>query len=71
MNISEEIHDVPHSDPSQAVVRRFVSEAAYFRAEKRGFAPGFAEQDWLEAEKQIEKEFKSILAGYYDFLYMR
>ena len=27
--------------------------AAYFRAEKRGFAPGGELQDWLEAEREI------------------
>jgi hypothetical protein len=32
-----------------------IAEAAYYRAEKRGFAPGHAEQDWLEAEKEIDK----------------
>lgn len=32
---------------------RMVAEAAYFIAEKRGFIPGCAEQDWAEAERQI------------------
>lgn len=71
MNILEEIKIVPQADPGLAVIRRFISEAAYFRAERRGFAPGLEEQDWLEAEKEIKKEFKSYMAGYYDFLYMR
>jgi hypothetical protein len=31
-----------------------VAEAAYYRAEKRGFAPGGDLQDWLEAEAQME-----------------
>jgi len=30
-----------------------VAEAAYFRAEKRGFLPGFELHDWLEAEREI------------------
>ncbi len=30
-----------------------IEEAAYYKAEKRGFAPGFEILDWLEAEKQI------------------
>jgi hypothetical protein len=33
--------------------RRKVAEAAYYRAERRGFAPGAAETDWLEAEQEI------------------
>ena len=34
--------------------RRRVSEAAYYRSERRGFAPGQEEEDWLEAEKEID-----------------
>lgn len=32
---------------------RFVAQAAYFRAEKRGFAPGCELQDWIEAEAEV------------------
>jgi hypothetical protein len=32
---------------------RFVAQAAYFRAEKRGFAPGYELQDWIEAEAEV------------------
>ena len=32
-----------------------IAQAAYFRAEKRGFAPGRELQDWLEAEAEIEQ----------------
>lgn len=31
-----------------------VAEAAYFRAARRGFAPGHEVDDWLEAEREIE-----------------
>lgn len=34
---------------------QMIAEAAYFRAEKRGFLGGNVEQDWLEAEKEIDK----------------
>ena len=34
--------------------RLMVAEAAYYRAEKRAFAPGGELQDWLEAEAQME-----------------
>ena len=30
-----------------------IAVAAYYRAERRGFAPGFELQDWLEAEQEI------------------
>ncbi|MBK6396063.1 MAG: DUF2934 domain-containing protein [Betaproteobacteria bacterium] len=33
--------------------RQMVAEAAYYRAERRGFAPGSEVEDWLEAEAQI------------------
>ena len=30
-----------------------VAEAAYYRAEARGFAPGYEQDDWLAAEADI------------------
>ena len=33
--------------------QRLVERAAYFRAEKRGFTPGFELQDWIEAEVEV------------------
>lgn len=38
---------------------RQVAEAAYFIAERRGFAPGHDVEDWLEAESEIDR----LLAG--------
>jgi len=32
---------------------RLVAQAAYFRAEKRGFAPGYEMEDWVEAEAEV------------------
>jgi hypothetical protein len=34
---------------------RMIAEAAYFRAESRGFSNGSAEQDWLEAEAEVDR----------------
>ncbi|MCK6488177.1 MAG: DUF2934 domain-containing protein [Planctomycetes bacterium] len=34
-----------------------VAEAAYYRAEKRGFAPGNDLQDWVEAESEIASKY--------------
>ena len=31
-----------------------ISEAAYYRAQQRGFSPGGSEQDWYEAETMID-----------------
>lgn len=34
--------------------RRMIEQAAYFRARSRGFAGGCPEQDWYEAEAEID-----------------
>ena len=36
-----------------------VAEAAYFRAERRGFAPGNEMEDWLQAETEIDSLIQS------------
>ena len=41
-------------EPSPAERERMVAEAAYFLAERRGFAPGSEASDWREAESQID-----------------
>jgi hypothetical protein len=33
--------------------RRMIAEAAYYRAQQRGFTPGYEEIDWLEAEAAL------------------
>lgn len=33
--------------------RQMIAEAAYFRAARRGFTPGYELTDWLEAEIEI------------------
>lgn len=40
-------------DPAER--QQLIAELAYFRAEKRGFAPGGELQDWFEAEVEIEQ----------------
>jgi hypothetical protein len=37
-----------------------VATAAYFRAQARGFQPGAAEQDWLDAEAELQRAVNSI-----------
>lgn len=34
--------------------RQMIAEAAYYRAERRGFAPGNEMADWLQAEADID-----------------
>jgi hypothetical protein len=35
------------------VYQSMIAEAAYYKAESRGFAPGHEMEDWLEAENDI------------------
>ena len=44
---------VPHAGISAQERQNLVAQAAYFRAEKRGFAPGGELQDWVEAEAEM------------------
>lgn len=34
---------------------QWIAEAAYFIAERRGFADGSPDEDWLEAEAEIDR----------------
>jgi sterol desaturase/sphingolipid hydroxylase (fatty acid hydroxylase superfamily) len=43
----------PPVGPNPQTLRAMIAEAAYYRAEKRGFAPGFEFLDWVEAEREI------------------
>ena len=40
--------------------RNMVSIAAYFRAERRGFAPGHEDADWLAAEAEVDAQLAAI-----------
>jgi hypothetical protein len=40
-------------DISEEDLRRLISEAAYYKAQQRGFAPGYEHQDWIEAEAEV------------------
>ena len=35
-------------------IQKLIAEAAYYRAQRRGFTPGGEVDDWLEAEREIE-----------------
>ena len=49
-------------DPKQRLA--LIAEAAFFRAEKRGFAPGGEREDWLAAEAEVDaKLLRSALSG--------
>ena len=40
-----------------------IAEAAFFRAEKRGFSPGREMEDWLAAESEVDALLMSAEAG--------
>jgi hypothetical protein len=44
----------PVSDVTPEERYRMIEEAAYYRAEKRGFAPGHEEEDWAAAVAEID-----------------
>jgi len=43
--------------PAATVRHAMIAEAAYFLAEKRGFASGLEQQDWFAAEQIVDDEF--------------
>jgi hypothetical protein len=45
--------------PMESDWHRMISEVAFFLAENRGFEPGRALDDWLEAELKV----KEVLTG--------
>ncbi len=48
-------------DSSQACPReQMIAEAAYYRAEQRGFEPGSEMSDWLLAEADVERSLGKL-----------
>lgn len=45
---------IPHYSAEHHTV---IAEAAYFRAQRRGFEPGHELEDWLAAELEIAERF--------------
>lgn len=50
-NVSQSASAQPPGEIMDADVQELIRTQAYFRAEKRGFAPGGALDDWLAAEQ--------------------
>jgi hypothetical protein len=44
---------------SEDVRRGMIAEGAYLRAERRGFAPGHEEEDWIAAEAEVDALLKA------------
>jgi len=49
----------PVLSPDSSAYRELVAIAAYYRAERRGFAPGGEVEDWLEAEREVEAQVRA------------
>lgn len=45
--------EVKENDTRPLPSHEAIAEAAYYRAEKRGFAPGGELQDWLDARYEL------------------
>ena len=39
--------------PNEMELRAWIEQAAYYRAEKRGFQPGSEVEDWVAAEAEV------------------
>ena len=46
--------------PSDAEMMELISEAAYYRAEKRGFQPGLEAEDWEQAEAEVRARLQAM-----------
>jgi len=46
----------PATPSTDGARQRLIAEAAYYRAEKRSFAPGCELDDWLAAEAEITSD---------------
>ena len=47
------------ADVSPEELRQLISEAAYYRAKQRGFAPGYELEDWIQAEAEVKRRVAS------------
>ncbi len=55
--------DPPSPAMSEQARRTMIAEAAYYHAERRGFAPGGEEHDWLRAEAEVDSLLKTAAHG--------
>jgi hypothetical protein len=46
--------------PGDAEMMEMVSQAAYYRAEKRGFQPGLEAEDWVQAEAEVRARLQAM-----------
>ena len=51
------------SGPAAQRRQRMIEEAAYFRAQRRGFVGGDPVADWLEAEAEVDRRLEQEASG--------
>ena len=44
--------------PADEHIKLQISEGAYYRAQQRGFSPGYEKEDWLAAEAELLQRLK-------------
>lgn len=49
----------PAEQPSPEDVRRRIERAAYYKAQARGFTPGYELEDWLAAEREVKQQLRA------------
>lgn len=54
-NVAPEARNTPPAPSGDPARRARIAIAAYYRAERRGFAPGRELEDWLEAERDLDR----------------
>jgi hypothetical protein len=54
-SVQTEPRKAPGTDVSLEERYRMIAEAAYLRAERRGFEPGREVEDWLAAEGEVDR----------------
>ena len=52
------------TDVNDEEKQELIGKAAYYRAERRGFIPGFELEDWLAAEHEINGSLRTIPTGH-------
>ena len=54
---------LPVKRVSEEERRAMIARAAYFRAERRNFAPGQELEDWVAAEAEVDRELAGKQSG--------
>jgi len=60
---ADETKPIPTQFVGPELRSALIAEAAFFRAESRGFAPGNEVEDWLAAESEVDAKLMSAESG--------